>query len=196
MFCDFFCCWLLWRTDRTPSSPSDSRGPMPPHLWQSEPPVSFKSLGLITKDPSLSGPPRTYSQPAKLAKHCAWAQHHRHTCACLLTSSVICGRRVPVCFNEVQTMELTSWLILRASKALRTAHPRSSSPRSLLMDSSQDAAVSTVVEFTNCTRDAATATLAAFANGDALARAIEWLTSHDGQPPPTGPPAPALTAIA
>ena len=50
--------------------------------------------------------------------------------------------------------------------------------------------VNVVVEITRCTREAATATLAAF--GNALDRAIDWLSTHDGQPPPSAAPAPVV----
>ena len=50
--------------------------------------------------------------------------------------------------------------------------------------------VNVVVEITRCTREAATATLAAF--GNALDRAIDWLSTHNGQPPPSAAPAPVV----
>jgi hypothetical protein len=45
--------------------------------------------------------------------------------------------------------------------------------------------VNTVVECLNCSREVATATLAAYGND--VQRAIEWLLNHNNQPPPQNP---------
>ena len=55
--------------------------------------------------------------------------------------------------------------------------------------SESESNLDTVVAVAVCSREAAAATLAAFGND--MIRAIEWLTSHDGQPPPVVAPAPA-----
>jgi hypothetical protein len=55
--------------------------------------------------------------------------------------------------------------------------------------SESESNLDTVVSVALCSREAAAATLAAFGND--MIRAIEWLTSHDGQPPAVVAPAPA-----
>jgi hypothetical protein len=46
-----------------------------------------------------------------------------------------------------------------------------------------EGSVSLVVEIIGCSRETATSTLAAFGND--MERAIDWLSTHDGQPPPS-----------
>ena len=47
-----------------------------------------------------------------------------------------------------------------------------------------------VIAIAGCTREAAAATLSAFGND--MNRALDWLTAHDGQPPPSALPSPAV----
>jgi hypothetical protein len=56
-------------------------------------------------------------------------------------------------------------------------------------DAEAQANLETVIAVAGCTREAAAATMSAFGND--MDRAVDWLSRHNGQPPPSASPSPA-----